>query len=533
MIIADSIYNTVRQYPNKIGIVGGDEDVRLSYTEFYNRINKICLFFKSVECGKGNRVAILHSNSHLFMEIYYAAAISGIILVPLNHRLSDNELAFWCNDSEVTLLISEYSFKDKIENILEQCEKIQSTVWTHFPVSQECDLPPTQKVYEQIIEELPQQPFEEPELSHEDIAQIFYTSGSTGRPKGVIITHMNMVFDALATIIEYRLTDSDVYLHTTPMFHLTDAVLTWAVTWMGSVHVIMSRFDPLNIMKTIEREKVTVAKMVPMMWNQIVHHPQVGEFDFSSLRLVISGGAPASPNLVENIMETFKCEYFQNYGLTEATQFLTVSRLKDFQQCLPYEDKLKCLSATGRPFFGIRVRVVDENGKDVESDGKHVGEIIAKGDIITPGYWNLAEENAKAFKDGWLYTGDLATIDEEQYIRIVDRKKEMIITGGENVYCQEIENLIYQHPDVFETAVIGVPDRKWGEAVKAVVVPKDNCTLTEQELIAFCRDRIAHYKCPKSVDIVDELPKTGPGKIYKKGLREPYWQGHKKRVFGT
>lgn len=193
----------------------------------------------------------------------------------------------------------------------------------------------------------------------------------------------------------------------------------------------------------------------------------------------------------------------------------------------------KYLAAAGRAFIGVKLRVVDEKGQDVKNDGKQVGEIIVKGDIVTPGYWNMPEENAKAFKDGWLYTGDLATIDAEQYVRIVDRRKDMIITGGENVFSLEVENVLYKHPAILEAAVIGIPDSKWGEAIKAVVTLKRGYTASEQELIDFCKQKIAHYKCPKSVDFLDDLPKTGSGKIYKKGIREKYWVGYEKRVHGT
>jgi acyl-CoA synthetase (AMP-forming)/AMP-acid ligase II len=342
-----------------------------------------------------------------------------------------------------------------------------------------------------------------------------------------------MTFDAFGTVVEYRLTDEDVYIHTAPMFHVTDAPLTWAVTWSGGRHVLISKFDPEAILRTFAQEKVTVAKMVPMMWNQLVNHPGVKDFDYRSLRLVVSGGAPISPALVQKIMDTFGCEYVQNYGLTETAQFVTISRLKENLRNLPLEEEIRYRSASGRPFIGVKLRVVDEDGKDVPNNGKHVGEIIVKGDIVTPGYWNLPEENAKAFKDGWLYTGDMATIDEEQYVRIVDRKKDMIVTGGENVFCIEVENVLYKHPAILEAAVIGVPDEKWGESVKAVVVLKNGQTATEKGLIDFCRGLIAHFKSPKSVDFLEALPKTGSGKIDKNTLKEAYWKGFEKRVHGT
>jgi acyl-CoA synthetase (AMP-forming)/AMP-acid ligase II len=534
MIIPDSIFNTVRQYPNKVGIVSVDDKVRLTYKQFKERIDKLCVLFQSQGCKKNDRIALLHTNSHLYMEIYYAAAFCGLILVPLNHRLSVAELSFMCNDSGVKHLISEHVFLERVKELLKTCGSIEKVIWTRVPVEGRKKFGPNEMDYEELIDQVVDTSgFKEPAINHDDIAQIYYTSGSTGRPKVVIMTHMNMTFDAFGTIVEYRLTDEDVYIHTAPMFHVTDAPLTWAVTWSGGRHVLVSKFDPEAILRTFAQEKVTVAKMVPMMWNQLVNHPRVKDFDYSSLRLVVSGGAPISPSLVQKIMDTFGCEYVQNYGMTETAQFVTISRLKENLRNLPPEEQMKYQSATGRPFIGVKLRVVDEDGNDIPSDGTHVGEIIVKGDIVTPGYWNLPDENAKGFKDGWLHTGDMATIDEEQFVRIVDRKKDMIVTGGENVFCIEVENVLYKHPAILEAAVIGVPDEKWGEAVKAVVALKNGHTVTEKELIDFCRGLIAHYKSPKSVDFLEALPKTGSGKIDKNPLKEGYWKGFEKRVHGT
>jgi len=240
--------------------------------------------------------------------------------------------------------------------------------------------------------------------------------------------------------------------------------------------------------------------------------------------VLMSGGAPIAPELVKKIIETFKCDYIQTYGMTETSPYLTLSILKKNLKRLPPEEQLIYKSKTGREFITVSLRVVDEKGNDVKRDGKEVGEIIVKGDTITPGYWNMPDETKETIKGGWLYTGDLATIDEEGYVQIVDRKKDMIITGGENVYSTEVENVLYMHPAVLEAAVIGVPDEHWGEAVKAVVVLKKGYRASEKEIIEFCKRHIASYKAPKSVDFVTSLPKTGSGKIYKKGIRERYWR---------
>jgi acyl-CoA synthetase (AMP-forming)/AMP-acid ligase II len=266
------------------------------------------------------------------------------------------------------------------------------------------------------------------------------------------------------------------------------------------------------------------------MLNLMVNHPDVGRYDYRSLRVLLSGGAPIAPEVVRKIVETFKCDYIQTYGMTETSPYLTVSILKDHLRKLSQEDQLRFKSKTGREFIGVELKVVNDRGSEVKRDEKEVGEIIARGDIVTKGYWKLPEETNKSIKEGWLYTGDMAVMDEEGYVTIVDRKKDMILTGGENVYSTEVENALYTHPAILECAVVGVPDEKWGEAVKGIVVLKPNQKATAQEIIRFCKDRIAHYKAPKSIDFIDALPRTGSGKIQKKGLRDKYWEGYDKKV---
>ena len=362
------------------------------------------------------------------------------------------------------------------------------------------------------------------------LAQIYYTSGTTGRPKGVMLNHGNVASHALGTIAELHLTDSDVWIHVAPMFHLADAWATWAVTWVGGTHVMVPHFEAKPVLEAIEREKVTLTNMIPTMLNLLINEPDVDRYDYSSLRVLLSGGAPIAPDVVKRIIETFKCDYIQTYGMTETCPYLTMSILKDHLKKLPYEDQLHYKSKTGREFIGVDLKVVREDGTEVSPDDQEVGEIIVRGDIVTRGYWKLPQESQEAIRNGWLYTGDMAVMDREGYVNIVDRKKDVILTGGENVYSTEIEYAIYKHPAVLEAAVVGVPDEKWGEAVKAVVVLRADQTATEQELIDFCRGNLAGYKCPKSVDFVNTLPKTGSGKIHKRRIRDGYWEGYEKKV---
>jgi len=274
-----------------------------------------------------------------------------------------------------------------------------------------------------------------------------------------------------------------------------------------------------------QQEKISLTNMIPTMLNRLVHTDGAGDGDYSGLRLMLSGGSPIAPDLVRAVMETFKCDYIQTYGMTETSPYLTLSLLKENLLNSSKEDQFAYKAKTGRPFMGVLLKVIREDGTTVKPDGQEVGEIIVKGDIVSPGYWRQPEETAKAFRDGWLQTGDLAVLDEEGYVNIVDRKKDMIITGGENVYSVEVENVIYSHAAVLEVAVIGVSDPEWGEAVKAVVVLKPGKEAGEKEIIQYCKNRLAGYKTPKSVDFVSDLPKTGSGKLYKKALKENFRGG--------
>jgi len=364
---------------------------------------------------------------------------------------------------------------------------------------------------------------EHPEVVEDsDIAQIYYTSGTTGRPKGVILTHKNNHVHAEGTIAELGLSSKDRWLHVSPMFHLADAWAVWSITMVGGTHIMVPSFEPKQVLKAIQEHKITLSNFIPTMLNILVNFPNVKDYVFSSLRLIMSGGAPIAKEVVRKVLEIFGCDYIQTYGLTETSPFLTMSILKDDMKDLSFEEKLRYMVTTGRPFFNVSLKVVKDDGKEVIPNEKEVGEIIVKGDTITPAYWKLPEETEKRIVDGWLYTRDLAVINPEGYVTIVDRKDDMIITGGENVYSIEVEDVLYSHPCILEAAVIGLPDPIWGEAVTAVVVIKKGDVVNEDEIINFCKLNLAHFKAPKKVIFTDQLPKTGSAKIYKYKLREIY-----------
>ena len=503
MLIHNFVEKAAKLYPNKDAIICND--LKYSYSQSFQRIKKFASFLQNKGLKKGDVISIIHFNCHYYYEVYYATSLCGLILNSVNFRLSANEISYILNNSETKLLIAHSKYENELNKIK---DKLPEIIYTD-------------RHYEDIIknqeENLKIEDFDENHVAH-----LYYTSGTTGKPKGVMLTHKNVCFHSICAIGEFWINDEDNWLHAAPMFHLADAWSTFAFTGAGAKHTFLNDFEVEKVFELIEKEKVTISNMVPTMLNLLVNSDKIDNYDLSSLRVILSGGAPIAPELVKRIMEKFKCDYIQTYGMTETSPYLTVSILKDNLKKLPPEEQFKYKARTGREFLGVKLRVVNENGEDVKPDDKEVGEIIVKGDIVTPGYWKNKEETQKAIKNGWLYTGDMATIDSEGYVNIVDRKKDIIITGGENVYSTEVENVIYEHPAVLEVAVIGVPDKKWGEAVKAVVVLKEGMKATEEEIINFVKSKIARYKAPKSVDFVKELPKTGSGKIQKSKIREWY-----------
>lgn len=518
MLLADTLRKACQFFPRKVAIICGNR--RWTYEEFYQRLSRFSDYLKGAGIEKGDRVAILHPNCHCFLEVYYAIALRGAAAVPLNYRLSATELAVIMNDAGAKALVADPRFRQTVDQIRADLPTLGKIIWTG---DQTGALPDGGRDfhYEEIVAGM-SRPLSEVDIAETDIAQIYYTSGTTGRPKGVMLTHKNVMVHALGTIAELQLTDRDVWLHAAPLFHLADAWATWAVTWVGGAHVLVSDFDPPAVLAAMERERVTLTNLIPTMLNMLVNYSGVKNYDYRHLRVLLSGGASIAPEVVRRIVETFRCDYVQTYGMTETSPYLTLSILKGHLLQRSPEEQMRFKSKTGREFIAVELKVVTDEGREISRDEKEVGEIIVRGDTVTPGYWQLPEETERAIKNGWLYTGDMAVMDEEGYVTIVDRRKDMIVTGGENVYSTEVENTLYLHPAVLECAVVGVPDEKWGEAVQAIVVLKPASEATEEELTSFCKEQIARYKAPKFIVFTPALPKTGSGKIEKKKLRDQY-----------
>jgi acyl-CoA synthetase (AMP-forming)/AMP-acid ligase II len=491
---------------------------RFSYEQLGRRVARLAGALEAAGLGRGQVVGIVAPNCHQFLEAYYGCAWLGAVINPVNFRLSVGEIAFILGDSGAKLVFAHTDFAEEVAKALADCPKVQTVVWLG---GGETAKTKAQSVnFEEFLEGAAGTEPPQANLQGDDLAHLYYTSGTTGKPKGVMLTHGNVSVHALTAVGEMQLSDRDTWAHVAPMFHLADAWASFAFTWVGGRHVFLPYFEAGEVLATIQKEKVTCSNLIPTMLNMMVNHPQVQDFDYSSLRFIASGGAPMAPETVRRLVEAFGCDYIQTYGMTETSPYLTFSLPKAHMNDLPEDELLKVKSRTGRPSIGVELKVVREDGTPVDPDDQEVGEIIVRGPIVTPGYWNRPDATAEAIRDGWLYTGDLAVIDAEGYVNIVDRKKDMIVTGGENVYSTEVEYVLYEHPAVAECAVIGVPNEKWGEAVQAFVVLKPDAQAAEQELIDFVKERLARYKAPKSVKFIDAIPKTGSGKIYKKGLKE-------------
>ncbi|MFH1623756.1 MAG: long-chain-fatty-acid--CoA ligase, partial [Pseudomonadota bacterium] len=460
--------------------------------------------------GKGDRVGLLEHPCPQYLELYIAIPKIGAVLTPLNCRLAGRELEYIINDAEIKMVIMGEEFIDVIDSIKGDLKTLRS----FFAIGK---APSGTGTYEDLITGFsPEVP--EIDIDEDDIAIQMYTSGTTGKPKGAMLTHKNLISMYISRIIDFKLDENDVFLSAVPYYH-TAAEYALVILYAGGTLVIHSRFLPGAFLETLETEKVTFTLGVPSMVNFLLQHIEKHprHYDFSNLKMFLYGASPMPVTVLRKAMERFKPVFLHSYGLTEASPGVTFLRPEEHILEGP-EEKVRRLASCGKEIFNVEARVVNEQGVNVKPG--EIGEIIVKGDNVMKGYWKLPEETAETIKNGWLHTGDMATVDEEGYIFIMDRKKDMIISGGENIYPREVEEVLYSHPSILEAAVIGVPDEDWGESVKAFVVLKEGEKASEQEIINFCKENLASYKKPKSVEFLDVLPRTAAGKVLKRELRE-------------
>ena len=513
----------VALFGDKTGIVDGD--LRFSYKEFDRRVNQFANALRTLGIKTGEVISFLTYNAHQLLEAYYAVPQIGGILNPINIRLVPQEIEYILNHAESKVLFFHEDFYQCIESMRSRLKNIH-----HFVMMESEQVPGWALDYETLLGNA--SPLAEVDLSKIDenaVVELFYTSGTTGNPKGVAITNRSLYIHTLTAINGFQVTDEDTLLHVVPLFHVNGWGTPQFLTAVGGKHVMLRKVDFKQMLYWIEKEKVTKILGVPTIFNGLLQHPDFLKYDLSSLKECIIGGAPSPLSLIQALEEKIGCRAYVGYGLTETTPFIVIARPKNHLK----EDRTTRQSyqvKTGLPLVGVQVSVVDEHGNEVPPDEKTIGEIVVRGNHVMHGYYKDQEETDAVFKDGWFHTGDMAVVDAEGYITIVDRKKDIIISGGENISSVEVEKVIQDHPDVLEVVVIGIPNEKWGESPLALVVPKPGRTPSEKEIIDHVRQRLAHYKAPKQVEFRDELPKGGTGKILKRHLREPYWAEFEKKV---
>lgn len=493
--------------PNKKALIY--QDAVISYEDMNRRVNSICSYLIENGVSKGDRVALLSYNCHQFMEIFFACGRIGAILVPLNFRLVGPELQYQLNDSKAKVIFLGHEFGPTVAQIISEIPSIIKYVLIDDDVPG-FDADHYEKITQKYrVAKTCQTDYV---VDMEDDFIIVYTSGTTGRPKGALLTQKNVLFTSLNQIIDFACTTNDTTLTMAPMFHVGGSfILTLPMLHVGGTVVIMKAFDPNEALRLIEKHRVTVIFGVPAMWSAILNAEGISEVDLSSLRFTVSGGASQPLPVLKKIYQTFGVPLTEGYGLSEASSCST---------CLRWDDVEEKAGSIGKPFIHNCVKVVDHDGKEVEPG--EIGEIVQSGATVMRGYFNNPTATNETIIDGWLHTGDLATIDENGFIYIKDRKKDMIISGGENIYPVEIEQVLHLHDKVADAAVIGVPDEKWGESVLAIVVVKPGQEMTFDEVIAHCKRNLASYKKPKAVEFVDELPRNPSGKVLKTKLRGQY-----------
>ncbi len=512
-------------YGNRVGVVSGDR--QFTYAEFGERCRRLASGLGRHGIARGEIVAYLSFNNHQLLEGYFGVPQAGAILLPLNVRLAPVELAAIVNHAGARMLIFEEEFARVAAELRAACPGIAHWVAIGRTVE------PAGLNYEELIAAGEPERADISSIDENAVAELFYTSGSTGTPKGVMLSHRTLYLHALAVMTLYVQVESMVYLHTIPFFHANGWGGPQALTYLGVKQVMVRRFDPPAVFRLIEEHRGTDMYLVPAMANALVNHPEAGRHDLSSMRRIFIGGAASTPTLIERVERTFGCRCFSGYGLTETAPVLAAAIPKAGLTFSSDEERYRRQAMTGFPVIGVEVRVVDQAMNDVPRDGRTVGEIVTRGDHVMEGYWRDPAQTAEAMAGGWFHTGDMATWDEEGFLQIVDRKKEIIISGGENISSLEVESAIASHPAVFECSVVAAPDDQWGEVPAAFVVLKPGQTLTAEELRAHLEGRLARFKLPKHVFFRQEpLPKSGTGKIRKAELKETLWAGKAKRVQG-
>ena len=494
---------------------------KLTYLEVDRLANRFANSLLAQGLTKGDRFTYVSLNSIEMVIMYYGAAKVGVVPVPLNYRLAPREVLYIVNDSESKLLFSQPEFIDGIDTVRSDIQNVQTYI--HLSSSEDRE---RWVSYENWLVNDDSNP--RAHVSDTDQLYQMYTSGTTGLPKGVMSNHYSVCENISSGILFSGMELSrERSLIVAPLYHVAAAVTAMLIIARGGSLVIVDAFDPINVVNKLEGEKISIVTLVPAMIQAcLVYVQDLDSRDFSSLRRITYGASPIAKEVLVKAMEKFGCEFSQGFGMTELSCIATGLSAEDHVRAIESEPEL--LASAGRAVLGTDVRIADAN--DLEVPYGTVGELQVRGPQVMTGYWNKPEATAETLKDGWMHTGDAAKMDERGYIYIQDRIKDMIVSGGENIYPAEVENALFQHPAVADAAVIGIPSEQWGESVMAFLVLQGEEKPTTEELIEFCRERLAGYKLPRQVELVDVLPRNASGKVLKNQLREPYWEGIERKV---
>ena len=505
----------VERYGDKLAVIDGE--YRSTLAEHLDRTTRVASALRTeLGVGPGDRFAVMCANSHEYLELYHAAYLGAGVINPLNLRLAPAELEFIIEDSGTKVCFVDFLFAERIDAIREAAG-IEKVVLVGPDLGSPHDL-----TYDELLAAGEPTVPEEPD--EDDPVVLMYTGGTTGLPKGVLLDQRAEILNLYHVVMAVGIDEDGTYLHQTPMFHAASMGGVLGIPASGATSAFIPLFDPVKVMEAIEEHSVDLTVMVPTMIGMVVGHPEFRPERLSSLRRLTYGASPMPEALLEELLAMYpELELSQGYGMTEASAVLTFLTADDHRR------GGDVLRSAGRPVPGVTLSIRDESGQPVATG--ETGEVWARAGNFMREYWNRPEETADAFRGGWYHTGDAGHIDAEGYVYLVDRVKDMIVTGGENVYSAEVENALSTHPDVEQVAVIGIPSEQWGEAVHAIVVPEEGANPSEDDLIAHARHRIAGFKVPKSVELRREpLPLSGAMKVLKRELRAPYWEGHDRGV---
>ncbi len=521
MNITQGLHRHIQQRPHATVIRSMGRSI--TFAELGQRVARLAGALVQLGLAQGDCIAMLSRNSHRYIEYALGVPWAGGVLNPVNTRWSHAEILYSLNDSATTVLIVDDTFKEAGAAIARQSETIRHVIYAG-----DGDTPEGMLSYEALLAAA--EPVEDVRRSGDDLLGIFYTGGTTGFPKGVMISYNNLAYASLTSLAKGFLSRDAVFLHAMPMFHLADFSAMYGLLVTGGVHVVLPAFTGTTALEAIALEQVTELMLAPTMIQMMLDareaDPELGKIRFDGIRNIIYGASPISPTLLDHACEAFpSARFFQGYGMTELTTGGTM--LDAEYHCKEHHLSGKMYSA-GRAVSCVELRIVDTDGNEVPRGT--VGEIVVRGPNVMLGYLNQPDMTAAVLRDGWMHTGDGAYMDKDGFVYIVDRLKDMIVSGGENVYSAEVESAMSSHPAVALCAVIGIPSEKWGEAVHAVVVLKAGMSASEDEIVQHCRGLIAGYKCPRSVEFRPALPLSSVGKLLKNELREPYWKGRSRGV---